>query len=688
MNNDNFLIEDSDLDLAKSICNTIDDSNIRNRAVANALASDIAGKYFTEVEADTESGLHRIAAVLDKLDIADIYVKDSYIDVRLYFEDGNLCIPKEHFDRNILPVAYMFIKLDSDLSNGLVTGFVLPNAVNRSIECNGYYKVSEEELISYYDVEALLVQNYSEDSPENFEKMVFDYLDGKLEDENGFYRALIASRYCRNFLKNAANVKTIFNYVSITKDKSSETPVEKGLAIGASESSELVELNSESSEEMSLDFNFDGQVESLEEFDTEQEIEEFEEVEQDVFELSADEPVELEETEELMVDDGEVLSLDVEESSIQEESFNVVEGSIEEDANMLEEVAPASIEADLVEIEESPTAPESVSVIEESVEPEITTAIVEEVQEASVDSSDLSEAPVENYSTNVTPSIDTIEQDEDASIDELQALLENDRSVFDEEQEDASDAAVTTEIEAKENENTPQIEELFGDENYNQEQLEAEFIQPAKKNSSKVVPLIGVLALVGALGYFGYTKFVSQENTSMELPESSQMMQQPDVVAEEPVQTDAMPLETVENVNSPKPTNEGNDISIPAIEQSLDASIVVSNLSINWEVPAGYLTNNTAKRYFTKMGKIIQLNLKTELLLLSKPPITNKIMVELEYNKNNKKFDVKGITASSGEKVVDDVILQTVKKALDINLKTNLSSFGTIAGNPVLIIRL
>ena len=48
MNNDNFLIEDSDLDLAKIVCNEIKESTVRNRAVANVLAADIAKKYFTE----------------------------------------------------------------------------------------------------------------------------------------------------------------------------------------------------------------------------------------------------------------------------------------------------------------------------------------------------------------------------------------------------------------------------------------------------------------------------------------------------------------------------------------------------------------------------------------------------------------------------------------------------------------
>ena len=63
-------------------------------------------------------------------------------------------------------------------------------------------------------------------------------------------------------------------------------------------------------------------------------------------------------------------------------------------------------------------------------------------------------------------------------------------------------------------------------------------------------------------------------------------------------------------------------------------------------------------------------------------------MIELEFNKNNNKFNVKGMTASSGEKVVDDLILRTVRNALDLNLKTNMNSFSNISGNPILVIKL
>ena len=191
---------------------------------------------------------------------------------------------------------------------------------------------------------------------------------------------------------------------------------------------------------------------------------------------------------------------------------------------------------------------------------------------------------------------------------------------------------------------------------------------------------------VVALGYFGYTKFINTEPIEHEAPEIPQTIQQ-NPLSSLPAE-EAMPVESIENIAPIETENEGNAISIPAIEQNLDASILVSNLTVNWEVPTGYVSNSTAKRYFTKIGKIIQLNLKTELLLLSKPPITNKIMLELEFNKTQNKFGRKSVTASSGEQLVDDLIVQTVKNALDINLKTNMSTFSNIAGNPVLIIRL
>ena len=78
MNTDNFLIEERDLELAQDICRLIPEEGIRNRAVANAVAANIAEKFFDKetYKVDSISGLHNIGAVLEDIDISDIYINN------------------------------------------------------------------------------------------------------------------------------------------------------------------------------------------------------------------------------------------------------------------------------------------------------------------------------------------------------------------------------------------------------------------------------------------------------------------------------------------------------------------------------------------------------------------------------------------------------------------------------------
>ena len=83
MNTDNFLIEERDLELARNICKIIDNADTRNRAVANAVAANIAAKYFDteQYNIDTTSGLHNIGNVLEDIDISDIYINNATIPI-------------------------------------------------------------------------------------------------------------------------------------------------------------------------------------------------------------------------------------------------------------------------------------------------------------------------------------------------------------------------------------------------------------------------------------------------------------------------------------------------------------------------------------------------------------------------------------------------------------------------------
>ena len=212
-----------------------------------------------------------------------------------------------------------------------------------------------------------------------------------------------------------------------------------------------------------------------------------------------------------------------------------------------------------------------------------------------------------------------------------------------------------------------------------------------KKKSSPFLVTVLLITLLGAGCYYAYTKY-SQQNELADLPPAQIADSESEIAspaAPEQPKEDAMPNETVNASAGSAVTEDASSVAIPAIEQHLDASVLVSNLKVDWEVPAGYASNTSAKRYLVKLGKVIQLNLKSELLLLSKPPISNKISVELTYDKAMSKFDIVGIKDSSGEKSVDEVIVRTIKNALSMsNSSNNTESFGKLQGNPVLIIHL
>ena len=144
MSTGNFLIESSDIELAQNICKLISDTGVRNRAVANALAAGIAVRYFEDdkYKAEAESGLHNIGRVLEYIDISDLYVNNCYIDARVFFSDDELSVPAAHFNDNLLPIAYMFIKITPDLSGAEVVGFIKPEDINKNNLIDGYYHIT------------------------------------------------------------------------------------------------------------------------------------------------------------------------------------------------------------------------------------------------------------------------------------------------------------------------------------------------------------------------------------------------------------------------------------------------------------------------------------------------------------------------------------------------------------------
>ena len=229
VNNDKFLLEDSDLEKVRNICKYINNEDIRERAVANCLSAEIVSKYFVDTEVDTSSGIHNVPEVLGDIEISDIYINNNYIDVRLYFNENELCVPKSHYDLDIAPVAYMFVKVDNSLSNCSVAGFLSSESVDKTVDNAGYYRVNAQDLVSFQEIEQLLGLINDEGYPDAFSRDVFDYLDKKLSNKKDFYKVLIKSRSAREYLINASKAKCTFNFISVNSQFESENAPETSI---------------------------------------------------------------------------------------------------------------------------------------------------------------------------------------------------------------------------------------------------------------------------------------------------------------------------------------------------------------------------------------------------------------------------------------------------------------------------
>lgn len=647
MNSDNFLIEEIDIQEAQKYCQTIENPITRQRAVANTLAANLVLKYFdSDYAVDTKTGVHNIPQVLNKLEISDIYINNNYIDVRLYFNENELCVPKSHFDNEILPVAYMFIKLDESVSAGIVTGFITPEAIDTTSPINGYYQLQETDLVSFFDIEPYLTEKEQADLPDDINLLIHNFLDNNLDNEKEFYNYLLSSSILRKELLKSAKARNIFKYISVAEPEIAPKYASSLNNIDDIQHVETLE------EDNSLSFDVVEEDILLEESDDNVEL----------LEVDSDESYTLNNFEEEETNSPLLTDEIVVENSIPEEKTQLI---MEEEAEIVEEI----------ELEEQ--AIDSFNEVSSNDDSEIEMLIYND----STQEDDLGQED-DIYSTATTPSLNDLSNSLENKPEEGNNV--NAEHHVDIENEENIDILFDKEDNSNDNSETNNVAD------YSSETNEYSTVNgPVYKNKkSSPLPFFGMIAILAGLGYFAYNHFVVE-------PQSSTLPNYPveNIQKRVPEQTqntkteEAMPNETIENIQNTS-IEEDLGISIPAIEKNLDASIVVSNLRVSWEVPASYVSNSIAKRYLTKLGKIIQLNLKTELLLLSKAPITNKIAIELEMDKSKEKLTMKKMISSSGEVTIDDVIKKTVTKVLDMNLNINTSTLTTLKGNPVLVINL
>lgn len=105
---------------------------------------------------------------------------------------------------------------------------------------------------------------------------------------------------------------------------------------------------------------------------------------------------------------------------------------------------------------------------------------------------------------------------------------------------------------------------------------------------------------------------------------------------------------------------------------------------VAWEVPEDFAYNDGFRKYLQLAGRNLKLNLQNNLLLATEMAYSNKVIVDLNINKDGS-LQASSIATSSGSKQIDKIVLQSVKETLKY-LKMPSSELSSNSVSATLII--
>ena len=157
-----------------------------------------------------------------------------------------------------------------------------------------------------------------------------------------------------------------------------------------------------------------------------------------------------------------------------------------------------------------------------------------------------------------------------------------------------------------------------------------------------------------------------------------------DIVPDESVVKTDIPVSDNIKSNENKKENVANEPQVPQQLPKEDVKPIPEQLSMQkikkdfsqpntylsvskivWDVPEYLTYNDDFSSYLQALGSSVKLNLSSDLLLIAENTLFNKVKVKIQLKDSGRKFSAE-LTDSCGSKVVDDLVLQSVKNTLNL----------------------
>lgn len=182
-------IDEKDKFDASAAANSFASSDLKNRTYINTLGAQLGLKYLVSENIDVKNAysVHAIKKILEEIDIADINLPNIHLDVRVVFDEKEIFVPKTHFTYDILPDAYLVLKLNSDFSGVEFIGFFEPKLINPNNANSEYYFIELEKLTPASQLKSFIQnfksnsKNVSSDDIERCEEIIVSMADNDVD---------------------------------------------------------------------------------------------------------------------------------------------------------------------------------------------------------------------------------------------------------------------------------------------------------------------------------------------------------------------------------------------------------------------------------------------------------------------------------------------------------------------------
>ena len=126
----------------------INDKETRIRTYALNLAAYAAAEALNRlgINADIKNSLFKITSFAKNFELADVYVNDCRLDIRITFDGRTFTIPKTHEKYNAVPYAYLVIKLDEKKKTAELLGYLDSTKIKYERTDSPYYAFSTDIL--------------------------------------------------------------------------------------------------------------------------------------------------------------------------------------------------------------------------------------------------------------------------------------------------------------------------------------------------------------------------------------------------------------------------------------------------------------------------------------------------------------------------------------------------------------